>query len=236
MPGAFITQLATLAESVSGTTHTFTLGASVAIGDLLFIGTGMTSASTTFGTPTDTGGNTWQAGTTINTSTPSLGAKTADFCCVATGAMIATNTVQFTTSASTRGAGYLVSFSGSSGSTATVADVGTTTGSGATGTAVSIGPTATTAGADIVIGIAGWTTGAGTVAAGTGYTISTTDHVSSNNGYSISLVYKIAAGAAAETALMTLPVSSGWQGIIRTFKVAAAGGATVKQLAQLGVG
>jgi hypothetical protein len=223
MPGGFISEVATLAESASGTTHTLTLGVgkSVAIGDLMVLTTGMTSASTTFGTPTDSGLNTWVAGSTIATSLPSLGFKTAIFWCVATTALSAASTVSFTTSASTRGAGYLDSFSGSSGTSATVNDVVATGSSAATGTAVSVGPTATTAGADIVVCCASYAA-AGTPTAGSGYTISTTAQVSSNNGLNHSLVYKIASGAAAETGTMTLPATSGWQGITQTFKVASA--------------
>lgn len=233
---AFIAQLATIAESASGTTHTFTLGAGASVGDLLVATAGMTSASATFGTPTDTGSNSWASGTTINTASPALGFKTAIFWCVVTNALVATNTVQFTTSTSTRGAGYLVSFSGSSGSTATVNDQVATGSSSSAGTAVSVGPTATTAGADIVVVCASYGSTAGTVTAGTGYTMSTTDHVSSNNGLSHALAYKIASGAAAETGTMTLPGSVAWQGITQTFLTAAAGGATVMQLAALGVG
>lgn len=218
---AFITELATLAETASGTTHTLTLGAGVSVGDLLVLGVGMTSASTTFGTPTDTGGNTWAAGSTLNVSTPSLGHKCAIFWCVATVAMVATNTVQFTTSASTRGEGILVSFSGSAGTTATVNDVTASTSSGATGTAVSIGPTATTAGADICVAICDYSA-AGVVVATGGWTLSTTDHVASNNGGTLTLVYLIATQAEAETATLTLPATSGWMGIIQTFKAATA--------------
>jgi hypothetical protein len=181
----------------------------------------MTSASTTFGTPTDSGGNTWTAGTTINTTNPALGYKTAIFWCVATVALSAASTVSFTTSASTRGAGILVNFSGSSGTSATVNDVVATGSSSATGTAVSVGPTATTAGADIVVCCASYAA-VGTPTAGTGYTMSTTAQVSSNNGLNHSLVYKIAGAAAAETGTMTLPATSGWQGITQTFKTAAA--------------
>jgi hypothetical protein len=182
---------------------------------------GMTSASTTFGTPTDSGSNTWSAGTTINTTNPALGYKTAVFWCVATTALSAASTVQFTTSASTRGAGFLDSFSGSSGTSATVNDVVATGSSSSTGTAVSVGPTATTAGADIVVCCASYAA-VGTPTAGAGYTMSTTAQVSSNNGLNHSLVYKIASGAAAETGTMTLPATSGWQGITQTFKVASA--------------
>jgi hypothetical protein len=142
------------------------------------------------------GSNTWTAGSTINTTNPSLGYKTAIFWCVATPRSAATSTVQFTTSASTRGAGILVNFSGSSGTSATVNDVAATGSSSATGTAVSVGPTATTAGADIVVCCASYAA-VGTPTAGSGYTMSTTAQVSSNNGLNHSLVYKIASGAAA---------------------------------------
>lgn len=216
------TELTTLQESASGTTHTLTIpvGKSVAIGELMVLAVGMTSASTTYGTPTDTGGNTWVAGSTINTSNPSLGFKSAVFCCVATVALVAGNQVQFTTSASTRGAGYLISMPGPSGTSATVRDVAATKSSAATGTAVTAGPTATTAGADFVVGVAAYSS-AGTVTAGAGYTISTTDHVASNNGLDFTLVFKLASGAAAETAALTLAATSGWQAIVETFKMAS---------------
>lgn len=219
---AFISEVATLGESASVTTHTLTLavGKSVAVGDLMVMVITMASASTTFGTPTDSGSNTWVAGTTINAT--SLGAKSTLFWCVATGALTATNTVQFTTSSSTRGAGYILNFSGSSGTSATVNDVVTTGSNTVAGTAVSLGPTATTAGADIVVALCTYSA-VGTVVAGSGYTLSTTDHVNTNTSLFITVEYLIDTGAAAETATLTLPASSVYHGIIQTFKTAAAG-------------
>jgi hypothetical protein len=232
---SFITQLGTLAETANATSHPITLGSTTSVGDLVVVGFICGSASATM-TVSDTKSNTWTSGTAI--ATPSAQGKTQTFWSVITSANASGDTITMSTGAtSTRCAGIAISFSGSSGTSATVRDVEVQSGSSTATATPSIGTTAATAGASIVVCNLGFATVAGTVAAGSGYTISTTDHANTNSGFEMALEYKITAASAAESAGWTLPGTAAYHGDIQTFKVSGGGAAvTVKQLAALGVG
>lgn len=235
MAGAFIAQLGNNANTTSVATTVITIGATgAAVGDLVVAASHWGSGSQTAAV-TDSKGNTW----TASTSRPNGANGTSQmWWSVITSALVNTDTITVTRSGTARGAFQALSFSGSSGTSATVGDQGTGAINATGSITPSSGATATTAGADIVVGMWGGITVAGTVAAGSGYTIASPDHVQTNNSFEMSMEWKIASGAAAETATFTLPLTSPWSCIVQAFKVTGGGGGavTVKALSALGVG
>lgn len=217
---AFLGELASQGDTVTATTCTITLGASKSYdpGDLLVVAVNSSSLSDTAQSCADSQGNTWTAVTAAGVSTTGSG-KLQMFVCVAAKGGKTGDTITVTGN-SARRAAKVFRFGPPRGTSATVLDV-TATATNVGSTAPAAGPMAQTAEASLVLCAAGFATVAGTVTKGAAFpsdALGTTDHVQTNNGFSVALQYRATADKAAESGDFTLPGSAAWACITTTLK------------------